>query len=197
MKHSLIGSSAALPLDLLLSTLAQGRLSGSLTAIDPQGGRYRLVLAQGGLAFAQGPLEGSPPQVLGGLLEAPVLYRWEAHAVAVAEPVLGLQGVLLEAARLVDEARRESLQIPGADVEEGGMPNIILMIVDGQMVARTGGTDTVLRTANDFDALVLNIAERFDVPTEEVGVYCASSTVLPEEETTDPVVIALCRELAP
>lgn len=112
---ALHGQSPLIPLDLILQSLAQASVSGSIRAIAADGSKFRLVFVTGRVAFAQSNRSREAVAVVRHLLAQPTTWGFEPHdvqALSGARPI-DVQAVLMEVARLNDEAARETHGVCG------------------------------------------------------------------------------------
>lgn len=112
---ALHGQSPAIQLDLILQSLAQASVSGSIRAFAADGSKFRLVFHAGRIAFAQSNRSRETVAVVRHLLAQPTTWGFEPHEVQALSgaAALDVQAVLMEVARQNDEASRETSGVCG------------------------------------------------------------------------------------
>lgn len=98
------GQSPAIPLDLILQSLAQASFSGALRAVQADGRKLRLLFIDGRVCAPDAV------QTVRDLLARPTVWGVEPIDVPKNQwTTVDVQGVLMEVARLNDEAARLAL----------------------------------------------------------------------------------------
>lgn len=70
-----------------------------------------------------------------------------------------------------------------------------LTIQSGSLVVEMDEVRRQIVDLDDFWHFFRQKAEELDIPLKDLEIYCSSSIDYPEESTTDPVVIDICRQL--